>query len=144
MVPHSSVLDWWRRSSSWRQPTSSRPSCALTDSGSNPTDSSATVADCESLAPSVIPFAMTPHEQARCLMNWLQVNGKGGGWATARAMRRWHTEMCLEFGWRPHAWNPVGRALALLTSAGKKIYRDVGDGVRVRVYPLPAIATEQG
>ncbi|MDX2205816.1 MAG: hypothetical protein NW223_23900 [Hyphomicrobiaceae bacterium] len=85
----------------------------------------------------VHPFARSGQDDAQALLAWLGARGVGNGWIPARLLMQLYVEMCAERGWRAQGWNPIGRALAILTCNGKKLYRDVGSGQRVRVYPLP-------
>lgn len=73
---------------------------------------------------------------ASALWRWLRTKNLVDGAILARDLKELHREMCAELGWMPRKWNPVGHALALLTTGGRKIYAHVGDQ-RLRIYPLP-------
>jgi hypothetical protein len=70
------------------------------------------------------------------LLDWLRDQGLVDGCLLAADMQALHAEMCQALGWLPRAWNPIGRALAVRCTSGRKVYAHVG-GRRMRVYPLP-------
>src|SRR5437762_7904687 len=82
-------------------------------------------------APVCIPEWRSPAEHADMLLDWLQASGFVDGAILATHLMLLYREACEDVGWLPRAWNPVGRAVALRTTGGKKIYVLVG-GRRVR------------
>ena len=78
----------------------------------------------------------SPVDHADQLLHWLRMKGLVDGCVLAGDMMLLHQEMCRELGWLPRAWNPIGRALALKMTSGKKITAHI-NGRRLRVYPLP-------
>ena len=76
-------------------------------------------------------------QHAAMFYDWLEANGYVDGCLLSRDLRALYPEFCAHLGLMPRKWNGVARALALLTSDGRKIYARVGDH-KLRVFPLPA------
>lgn len=84
---------------------------------------------------------MTAAEQAAALLAFLQgPGGVSGREVTSSEIEGAFTDLCIEQAWQPRPWVCVGAELRKLTG-GKKVY-GYRDGVRVRVWRIPAPATD--
>jgi hypothetical protein len=93
-------------------------------------------ADTASL-PRRLPVWRSPEQHADQLLRWLRANSFTDGCLLSADMEHLHHAMCAELGWMPRAWSPIGRAIALKTTGGRKPTAYI-DGRRLRVYPLPS------
>jgi hypothetical protein len=88
----------------------------------------------------------SPREHALLLIRWLQRNvDLTAGYIFHDEILEHYTEAVIEAGWAERSWNPVGRQVALICSAGKKKYQYAivkGQKKRRRFYPIPAVLSE--
>jgi hypothetical protein len=96
-------------------------------------------ADAAPMCAGAIGKLRSPEEHASQLVEWLCNKGLGGNCLLSTDLVRHHREMCTELGLYARPWNPIGHALAVLTTggSGKKLYAHV-NGRRLRVYALPS------
>ena len=77
----------------------------------------------------------TPAEHAMAILDLLQGPGGRTGTFTCTALKRVHTDICLEQGFEPIRWTAVGRELRKVLGADKEYQRI--NGRQVRVYRIP-------
>lgn len=94
---------------------------------------------------------VSPKDQARRLVSWLQGDVSGSalgsseafsGQMLSRDVERQYREMSAELGWKLQPWRLVGRELSLQLSGGLKKWARVkdhasGETHRLRVYQIP-------